>query len=73
MPAGTTVRALFDCRGDDETELSFAKGDVIIGCLPAQDDGWLIGTLQSTGARGLFPSNYAEPIVLTERITPPVS
>eukprot|EP00047_Mylnosiga_fluctuans_P004356 m.234060 g.234060 ORF g.234060 m.234060 type:complete len:757 (+) comp12606_c0_seq1:18-2288(+) len=55
------MRALFDCGADDESELAFAKGDVI-ECLddPADDPGWRWGLHTVTRKKGLFPENYCE-------------
>jgi len=43
--------------GDDE--LTFKDGDTIVN---AQNiaDGWMYGTLASTGQSGLLPSNYVQ-------------
>lgn len=56
---GYTVQALYDCEGDAEEELSFAKGQFLDHVERAPgEEGWCVGTLRETGARGLFPTNF---------------
>jgi len=40
--------------------VSFNEGDIIWGTIIAE--GWMKGTVESTGASGLLPSNYVEAI-----------
>eukprot|EP00730_Choanoeca_flexa_P016403 TRINITY_DN7734_c0_g1_i1.p1 TRINITY_DN7734_c0_g1~~TRINITY_DN7734_c0_g1_i1.p1 ORF type:complete len:730 (+),score=179.39 TRINITY_DN7734_c0_g1_i1:154-2343(+) len=54
---GRTVRALYDCVGDEEDELSFAEGDLITGVMD-EEENWLFGTHVKTAAEGLFPESY---------------
>lgn len=59
QPAAFSVRAMYDYTAQDDDEVSFMDGDLIIGCVPI-DDGWMTGTVQRTGERGMLPSNYVE-------------
>lgn len=53
------VRALYNCEADADEEISFKQGQVIVAVVTApSEDGWLLGTVQDTGERGLFPSNF---------------
>jgi hypothetical protein len=51
---------LFSAGADDE-ELSFESGDIIVNVEISDEDGWMEGTLERSGARGLFPQNYCTP------------
>jgi len=51
----TQVEAKFDFNGQDESQLSFKKGD-IIKVISRLDSGWWDGVCN--GERGWFPSNY---------------
>ena len=50
------VKALYDYAGDDDEELAFKEGDVIL--VESVDDGWFSGTLK--GSSGILPQNYVE-------------
>lgn len=65
-----TARALFDCSGDNNEELSFNVGDVFIEVCDSSEPGWLLGTLERSKQRGLFPANYVE--MLEEKTAAPV-
>jgi len=53
-------RALFSYEATDTDEVSFSEGDIIVdGVIVA--DGWMQGTVEKTGQKGLLPSNYVEP------------
>ncbi|KAH3744713.1 protein kinase C and casein kinase substrate in neurons protein [Pelomyxa schiedti] len=55
----TRVRAMFDYTGQEDSELSFVEGDIIL--VENKDpSGWWKGTLGAGGKSGLFPSNYVE-------------
>ncbi|XP_077540159.1 dynamin associated protein 160 isoform X4 [Haemaphysalis longicornis] len=56
---GEQVRALFAFVGQQEDELSFQKGDVLV-VLGKEDASWWRGELG--GRVGLFPANYVEPL-----------
>merc|ERR1719323_390128 len=53
-------RALYDCEADNEDELTFEEGDVIIILAEeTEDDNWMEGILESDpDRRGLFPSSF---------------
>ncbi|KAJ3110448.1 hypothetical protein HDU96_006603 [Phlyctochytrium bullatum] len=54
--------AQFDCTADDDQELTFKKGDIIIDVRVAEDEGddWFFGRVKGTTAVGLFPGNYVK-------------
>jgi hypothetical protein len=56
-------RAIYDYTAMDTDEVGFMDGDVIVNCVPI-DEGWMTGTVQRTGQRGMLPANYVEPIRL---------
>ncbi|KAJ1659122.1 hypothetical protein IWQ61_001749 [Dispira simplex] len=53
-------RALYDCQGADESELTFQRGDLIIKVYSTEEAGWLYGTVKRTDQTGLLPENYIE-------------
>lgn len=53
------VKARFNFKQNNEDELSFSKGDVII-VTRQEEGGWWEGTLN--GKTGWFPSNYVREI-----------
>uniref|UniRef100_A0A023FV40 Putative endocytic adaptor protein intersectin n=1 Tax=Amblyomma parvum TaxID=251391 RepID=A0A023FV40_AMBPA len=56
---GEQVRALFPFIGQQEDELSFQKGDILV-VLSKDDASWWKGEL--AGRVGRFPANYVEPL-----------
>lgn len=60
-PAAAQVmyQALYDYAAADDDEVTFVEGDIIING-EIIDDGWMTGTVQSTGEHGMLPSNYVE-------------
>ncbi|KAJ3150765.1 hypothetical protein HDU86_006273 [Geranomyces michiganensis] len=52
------AKALYDCQGDSQEELSFRTGDYITDVKPAEDEGWFFG--KYNGREGLFPGNYVQ-------------
>ncbi|XP_047673985.1 drebrin-like protein isoform X2 [Tachysurus fulvidraco] len=54
------VRALYDYQAEDETEISFEPGDIIMD-VETVDKAWWRG-FSKDGRHGLFPSNYVETI-----------
>ncbi|KAI9235296.1 MAG: hypothetical protein BYD32DRAFT_421416 [Podila humilis] len=60
MPPVLQAKAIFDCNGDEESELSFLEGDILINVKETAEEGWLHGKLERTGEEGLFPDNYVE-------------
>ena len=53
-------RAMYDCEADNDDELSFEEGDVImILAEETEDENWMEGILESDPERrGLFPSSF---------------
>ncbi|KAG0377327.1 Increased rDNA silencing protein [Mortierella sp. AD032] len=70
------AKAIFDCNGDEESELTFVEGDILTDVRETSEDGWLHGRLERTNEEGLFPDNYVElikvelPPQLPSRISP---
>ncbi|KAG0048248.1 Increased rDNA silencing protein [Gryganskiella cystojenkinii] len=64
------AKALFECQGDEDSELSFLEGDILVN--ETSEEGWLHGRLQRTGEEGLFPDNYVELVSTPPVATPPV-
>ncbi|TPX37434.1 hypothetical protein SmJEL517_g00684 [Synchytrium microbalum] len=50
--------AVYDCVGDDPTELTFSSGQTIIDVSEAEDQGWYKGRVEGTSVFGVFPGNY---------------
>jgi len=50
---------LYDYAAGDDDEVGFSEDDLIIHCDPI-DEGWMNGTVESTGLTGMLPSNYVE-------------
>jgi len=57
---GARYKALYDYDAADGDEVSFREGDFIIHA-EIIDEGWMRGTVESSGASGMLPSNYVEP------------
>ncbi|KAG0669953.1 actin binding protein [Maudiozyma exigua] len=49
--------AEYDYEAGEDNELTFAENDKIIN-IEFVDDDWWLGELETTGQKGLFPSNY---------------
>ena len=52
------AKALYACKAEHDSELSFTAGTVFENVHPSQEPGWLEGTLN--GKTGLIPENYVE-------------
>ncbi|XP_020661977.2 rho GTPase-activating protein 26 isoform X1 [Pogona vitticeps] len=52
------ARALYACKAEHDSELSFTAGTLFDNVHPSQEPGWLEGTLN--GKTGLIPENYVE-------------
>ncbi|XP_033726184.1 LIM and SH3 domain protein F42H10.3-like isoform X16 [Pecten maximus] len=52
-------KALYDYTAADDDEVSFREDDYISNC-EIIDAGWMEGTVERTGQRGMLPSNYVE-------------
>jgi len=59
VQTGPVYRAMYDYDAQDDDEVSFIEGDIILNC-QAVDEGWVIGVVKSTGLKGMIPSNYIE-------------
>eukprot|EP00731_Ephydatia_muelleri_P013309 Em0007g619a len=60
------VVAAHPYKGEDEDELTFDKGAIIF-VIPYEDpddeeDGWKMGFIPSTKAKGIFPENFTKPL-----------
>lgn len=53
--------AMYDYDAADTDEVSFREGDRIVFCQPI-DAGWMEGTVEKSGQRGMLPSNYVEKV-----------
>ncbi|TPX42208.1 hypothetical protein SeLEV6574_g05708 [Synchytrium endobioticum] len=62
----TRAIALYQCTGDDPTELSFHQKAVILDVSEAEDPGWYRGRLEGSSGFGIFPGNY---VTFVEDIT----
>jgi hypothetical protein len=60
-PAKPRYKALYSYDAEDADEVSFEEGDIIVDG-EAIDEGWMNGTVERTGKRGMLPSNYVEQI-----------
>ncbi|KAF8941904.1 Increased rDNA silencing protein [Haplosporangium gracile] len=70
MVQALQAKAIFDCNGDEESELTFLEGDILIDVRETSEDGWLHGRLERTGEEGLFPDNYVELIRVEAPVQP---
>ena len=68
LPSGVLyrVRASYKYQAEDVDELQFEVGE-IINVIPYEDpeeqeEGWLMGTKESTGQKGMFPANFTRPV-----------
>ncbi|XP_048850915.1 rho GTPase-activating protein 26-like isoform X1 [Brienomyrus brachyistius] len=52
------ARALYACKAEHESELSFTAGAIFENVHPSREPGWLEGTFN--GRTGLIPENYVE-------------
>uniref|UniRef100_A0AAQ5XZA1 Rho-type GTPase-activating protein 26 n=1 Tax=Amphiprion ocellaris TaxID=80972 RepID=A0AAQ5XZA1_AMPOC len=56
--AGRKARALYACKAEHDSELSFIAGTIFENVHASREPGWLEGTLD--GRTGLIPENYVE-------------
>merc|ERR1719245_376366 len=61
--AGECYQAIYDYDAQDDDEVSFRDGDLIINCVKI-DDGWMCGTIHRTGQYGMLPANYVTSVRL---------
>jgi LIM and SH3 domain protein 1 len=52
-------RAMYDYEAQDDDEVSFMDGDLIIN-VSSIDGGWMTGEVQRTGQVGMLPANYVQ-------------
>jgi LIM and SH3 domain protein 1 len=52
---------VYSYEAQDEDEVGFEEGDLIIHT-EFVAEGWMTGTVQRTGQRGMMPSNYVESV-----------
>uniref|UniRef100_A0A3B3QSG2 Rho GTPase activating protein 26 n=1 Tax=Paramormyrops kingsleyae TaxID=1676925 RepID=A0A3B3QSG2_9TELE len=57
-PVARKARALYACKAEHPSELSFTAGAIFENVHPSREPGWLEGTLE--GKTGLIPENYVE-------------
>ena len=57
---GLCFTAMYAYEANDTDEASIEEGDRIVDC-EVVDEGWINGTVERTGQRGLIPKNYVEP------------
>ncbi|MCH0628785.1 hypothetical protein JNB11_02220 [Kocuria palustris] len=55
---GLSANAEYDHVTEEDDELAFEEGDVIIQIDTSTDEEWWMGTNKRTGKTGLFPANY---------------
>ena len=67
-PVCAIMKARWDFSAAQPDELSFKKDDIIINVVRSEEplEQWATGTVESSGAEGLFPLNYVKPVE-TER------
>ena len=53
--------AMYDYDAADADEVSFREGDKLVYCQQI-DAGWMEGTVEKSGQRGMLPSNYVEKV-----------
>ncbi|KAI5620266.1 rho GTPase-activating protein 10, partial [Silurus asotus] len=58
VPPQRKARALYACKAEHDSELSFIAGTIFENVHPSREPGWLEGTLD--GKTGLIPENYVE-------------
>ncbi|CAG9856366.1 unnamed protein product [Phyllotreta striolata] len=56
---GRVYRAMYDYAAQDDDEVSFLDGDLIIN-VQSIDSGWMTGQVQRTGQVGMLPANYVQ-------------
>ncbi|KAJ1815899.1 hypothetical protein LPJ60_005541 [Coemansia sp. RSA 2675] len=54
------ARAIYACVAENTGEVTFDADDWLGNIGDSAEDGWLVGTVETTGDRGLFPVVYTE-------------
>merc|ERR1719323_2949691 len=68
LPPGVMyrVKASYKYQAEDVDELNFEVGEIIdvveYDDAEDQEEGWLMGVMQSTGQKGMFPANFTRPM-----------
>jgi amphiphysin len=68
LPPGVMyrVQASYKYQAEDMDELQFEVGEIIdvieYEDPEEQEEGWLMGVMQSTGQKGMFPANFTRPM-----------
>ena len=65
LTKGSKCKACIDCKADEDDELSFKKGDIIVITEVITDDnGWIEGFLENDPLKkcGIFPVSYVSPL-----------
>lgn len=63
VPIGFRCRALFDCEADNDDELTFTEGEIII-VLREEEEDWWEGEIEGNSQRrGLFPKTFVEQLL----------
>ncbi|KAJ8321870.1 hypothetical protein KUTeg_000341 [Tegillarca granosa] len=57
-PIGQHCKALFDCEADNEDELTFREGEVIVILREEEDDWWEGEILGQPSRKGVFPKTF---------------
>uniref|UniRef100_H2SBN6 LIM and SH3 domain protein 1 n=1 Tax=Takifugu rubripes TaxID=31033 RepID=H2SBN6_TAKRU len=58
---GNRYQAMYSYMAAEADEVSLQEGDLILDVEPI-DAGWMFGSNQRTGQRGLLPANYVRPV-----------
>ena len=58
---GPVYQAMYDYDAQDDDEVGFQENDIVVNVEPI-DEGWMFGTVERTGMRGMLPANYVERI-----------
>jgi len=61
-PEGRVYKAIYDYQAQDDDEIGFFEGDLIINCEPI-DEGWMQGMHKKSGQVGMLPANYVELVI----------
>jgi len=56
---GARYYAVYNYDANDDDEVSIVENDSIAN-VEILDEGWVMGTVERTGLRGMIPSNYIE-------------
>lgn len=56
---GLIFTAMYNYDANDTDEASIVENDRIVNC-EVVDEGWIMGTVERTGQKGLIPKNYVE-------------